>query len=556
MQAVWFDSGPARRGRLFLAVHHLAVDGVSWRVLVPDLADAYAALAEGGRPAPAPVGTSLRQWSRWMTERAEAADVVGELDHWRETLADRAAPLGARALDPARDVLATRRTLVSSVDGDTTAALLTEVTTAFHAGANDVLLAALALALRDWRRRRGHAAAPVLIDLEGHGREEEAAPDADLSRTVGWFTSLYPVRLDPGVSEPAETWAAGQAVATALRNVKEQLAAVPGKGLGFGLLRHLNPRTAPALAGPGGPDVLFNYLGRSLATRGEGAWSPARDGGALAGHADPGAPFAHPLEINALVHGDGEDGEDGPRLAAEWSWPAGLFTEDEIRDLADTWSTALRALAAHARRPGAGGHTPSDFPLARLEQQDVDEIEAACPDVEDVLPLTPLQEGLAFHAAYDDRAPDVYHVQIALDLNGEVDPGRLREAAEALLRRHPPLRSCVRHRVSGGLVQVVRAEVPVPWRYLDLSGSDPDRQAARAREAVQDDLGRRFDLAEAPLLRLTLLRLGEGRHTLVVTNHHIVLDGWSMPLLLQELFAHYDSRGAGAPARPSGSWRG
>ena len=552
VQAVWFDAGPARPGRLFLAVHHLAVDGVSWRVLVPDLADAYAALAEGGRPAPAPVGTSLRQWSRQLTERARSADVVGELDHWRETLAGATAPLGARALDPTRDVFAARRTLVSAVDGDTTAALLTEVTTAFHADANDVLLTALALALQDWRRRRGHAAGPVLIDLEGHGREEEAVPGADLSRTVGWFTCLFPVRLDPGVTDPAETWADGRTVGTALRDVKEQLAAVPGKGLGFGLLRHLNPETVTALAGLGTPDVLFNYLGRSLATRGRGAWTPARAGGGLAGHADPGAPLAHPLEINALVH---EDGEDGPRLAAEWSWPADLLTEDEVRDLADTWTSALHALAAHARRPGAGGHTPSDFPLVRLEQQDVDEIEAACPDVEDVLPLTPLQQGLVFHAGYDDGAPDVYHVQIALDLDGEIDPGTLREAAGALLRRHPVLRGCVRHLVSGGPVQVVRAEVPVPWRYLDLSGLEPDQQAARARAAVRDDLSRRFDLGEAPLLRLTLLRLGERRHTLALTNHHIVLDGWSMPLLLRELLAQHGPRGAAAPARPTGSWR-
>ncbi|MFJ4679523.1 amino acid adenylation domain-containing protein [Kitasatospora sp. NPDC088783] len=552
VQAVWFDAGPDHPGRLFLAVHHLALDGVSWRVLVPDLADAYAALAEGGRPAPAPVGTSLRQWSQQLTERARTGDVVGELGYWRETLTGTTAPLGTRALDPTRDVFANRRTLVSSVDGDTTAALLTQVPTAFHAGANDVLLTALALALQDWRRRRGHAAAPVLVDLEGHGREEEAVPGADLSRTVGWFTSLFPVRLDPGVTDPAETWAEGQAIGTALRNVKEQLAAVPGKGLGFGLLRHLNPQTATALAGLGSPDVLFNYLGRSLITRGPGAWTPVRGSGGLTGHADPEAPLAHLLEINALVH---EDGEDGPRLAAEWSWPADLLTEDEVRNLADTWSTALRALAAHARQPGAGGHTPSDFPLAPLEQQDIDEIEADCPDVEDVLPLTPLQEGLAFHAAYDDRAPDVYHVQIALELDGEIDPGTLHEAATALLRRHPVLRTCVRQRMSGGLVQVVRAEVPVPWRYQDLSELDPDQQATQAQAAVRDDLSRRFDLAEAPLLRLTLLRLGEGRHTLVVTNHHIVLDGWSMPLLLQELFAHYGTRGADAPARPAGSWR-
>ncbi|WP_078612810.1 non-ribosomal peptide synthetase [Streptomyces canus] len=551
LQAVWCDAGQDRPGTLLLTVHHLAVDGVSWRVLVPDLADAYTALAEGGRPSPAPVAMPFRQWARALAESALTPEREAELPYWRRVLTRTGTPLGGRPLDPARDTHATRRTLVSRLDSATTAALFTEVTAAFHATANDVLLTALALAVQDLRRRHGGARAPVLVDVEGHGREEEAVDGADLSRTVGWFTTLFPVGVDPEVTDWEDVWAAGAAAGDALRTVKEQLAAVPGNGLGFGLLRHLNPRTSPVLAGPATADIGFNYLGRFAPAGSRGGWSPVADGTGLTGDADPAAPFAHALEINALVHDDAT----GPRLAAEWSWPGGLLAEDDVRDLADTWFRALGALAACARRPGAGGHTPSDFPLVRLAQQDVDEITGACPDAEDILPLTPLQQGLAFHAAYDDRAPDVYHVQVALDLAGDVDAGALREAVATLLRRHPVLRACVRHRPHGGPVQVVRAQVPTPWRYVDLSATDPAERAAQAERLVREDLSRRFDLAEAPLLRCTLLRLDERRFTLAVTNHHIILDGWSMPLLLQELFALYRNRGTGAPPRRDTSWR-
>ena len=169
----------------------------------------------------------------------------------------------SRALDPAGDTVATVRAVSAEVPAEATAALLATVPAAFHGGVNDVLLAGLAVAVAAWRDRRGQPGTSVLVDVEGHGREPgEAGPDVDLSRTVGWFTSIYPVRLDSGTVALAEVVAGGPAAGEVVRRVKEQVRAVPGDGLGYGLLRYLNPETGPVLAGLPVPQIGFNYLGR------------------------------------------------------------------------------------------------------------------------------------------------------------------------------------------------------------------------------------------------------------------------------------------------------
>ncbi|MBY8848475.1 amino acid adenylation domain-containing protein, partial [Saccharothrix sp. MB29] len=252
VEVVWFDRGPAERGLLLLVVHHLVVDGVSWRVLVPDLAEAWRGEDDGLTP----VGTSLRAWARELG--AEASRRTAELDHWARTLGTVDQRLGSRPLDPARDTVATLGRLSLTLEAETADGLLTAVPTRFTAEVNDVLLAAFALAFAQWRPAPGG----VLLDLEGHGRDEEAVGGADLSRTVGWCTSIHPVRLDPGGLDRAEAFAGGPAAGHLVKRVKEQLRQVPDKGIGFGMLRHLNSDTGPVLAAPPSPLVGFNYLGR------------------------------------------------------------------------------------------------------------------------------------------------------------------------------------------------------------------------------------------------------------------------------------------------------
>ncbi|MGW7057976.1 amino acid adenylation domain-containing protein [Streptomyces sp. NPDC054904] len=372
VQAVWFDSGPATPGRLLLAAHHLVVDAVSWNILLPDLRAAWEAARDGKEPEPAPVGTPLRRWAE-ILEELTPGRAAAELDLWTDALRLPAPDLTLRPLDPAQDTAAGARNFTQSLPVEVTRALLDVVPGALNAGVHEVLITALALAVEQWRDRRGlPGGRGVLVDVEGHGRQE-IAEGLDLSRTVGWFTTIRPARLDPGVEDWPGLWAGGPEAGRAVRAVKEQLRAVPDEGIGYGLLRHLDPEAGPRLAALATAPLLFNHLGRADApAAGPGAdWGPAAETDlVLAEGAD--LPLSHLLEINsvALTH------EDGPRLTATWTWPGRLLSDADVRELADTWFRALRALTEHAERPDAGGYSPSDLALVELSQDEIDGLEA------------------------------------------------------------------------------------------------------------------------------------------------------------------------------------
>ena len=236
VQAVWFDAGAEQAGRLLLTIHHLAVDGVSWRILVPDLAAAWGAIVAGRAPALEPCGTSFRRWVQGLLAAAREPAWLEELSYWKATLSGPDPPLTHQPLDVERDTYATARHLTLMLPADVSAALLTTVPEAFHGRVNDVLLTALVVALAGWRRRRAPGKGisnAVLIDLEGHGREEQLFEGVDLTRTVGWFTSLFPVRLDAGRLDLEEALEGGAALGEAFKRIKEQLRSAARWGSGL-----------------------------------------------------------------------------------------------------------------------------------------------------------------------------------------------------------------------------------------------------------------------------------------------------------------------------------
>ncbi|GGL11304.1 non-ribosomal peptide synthetase [Nocardia jinanensis] len=552
VQVVWFDPvNTTEPGRVLLLVHHSAIDGVSWRVLVPDLAVAWARIRSGEPPGLAPVGTSMRRWAHGLVEAAHRPERIAELELWQAMVAENDPVIGSRPFDPAVDVAATLRAVEVDVSPEVTEALSTEVPAAFHGSVTDGLLAALALALTKWRRARetsarGDLPADIVIGLEGHGREETAVQGADLTRTVGWFTTSFPLRLDLSDIDLDDACAGGPAMGAAVKSVKEQLRAVPDHGIGYGLLRYLDEDTEPVLRTLPSPQIGFNYLGRIATGMPEGmpavGWLPVDDGGDLSSAElvraqNPDMPVTAALDITARMLDDG----GRPRLRALWSYPAGLLTADEVRAAAESWRAVLAALAAHTHRSGAGGWTPSDLDLVRLAQSEIERLEDRYPASSDIWPLTPLQEGLLFHALVSEESTDAYVVQLVVELRGPVDPRRLRRAGQLLLDRHANLRTAFV--TDTGPVQVVDEGVEAPWSELDLSGLDEQGREREWDLLMAADRATRFDPARAPLLRWMLVTTGPQKYRLVLTNHHLLLDGWSLPLLLRELLVLYATDG-------------
>ncbi|MBQ1088778.1 non-ribosomal peptide synthetase [Streptomyces sp. B93] len=343
VRAVWFDAGGAP-GRLLLMAHHLVVDGVSWRVLLPDLAAAWRDVRAGRAVRLDPVETSFARWSRLLTELAREPAREAELETWTAVLGGEPFPLPRRP-EPDRDTAATRREVVLRLPADRTGPLLSTVPAAFGAGVDDVLLAALALAFADWRRRHGGTETSLLVDLEGHGRVEElAGDDVDLSRTVGWFTGIHPVRLDAGGIDVDAALAGGAEADEAVRRVRELRRALPANGVGHGMLRYLNPRTREVLSALEPARVEFNYLGR-FGVPEETDWSYAPEDDVADVGPEPAMRQGHALEINVVT----EDRADGPVLAAHWAHLAELLPGEAVQDLAGTWFRALQALIVRAR---------------------------------------------------------------------------------------------------------------------------------------------------------------------------------------------------------------
>jgi amino acid adenylation domain-containing protein/non-ribosomal peptide synthase protein (TIGR01720 family) len=341
-----FDLGPNKPGRLLLVIHHLAVDGVSWRILLEDLQTAYQQLSRGQAIALPPKTTSFQEWAQQLNEYAQSTALEQELDYWLASSWSGVAPLPVDTLE-GDNTEASARTVSVSLSVPDTRALLQEVPQAYNTQINDVLLTVLVQAFAQWTGTRC-----LLVDLEGHGREEIFA-EVDLSRTVGWFTTIFPVLLElREVDHPGE----------ALKSVKEQLRCIPHGGIGYGLLRYLNGDEAIAekLRTLPQAEVSFNYLGQFDQVLSSDSMFGLTKESSGPEHSQLGH-RSYLLDVNAFVAGG--------QLQLDWIYNEHRHQRATIEGLAKGFVAALQALIAHCQSPEAGGYTPSDFPLARLDEQ-------------------------------------------------------------------------------------------------------------------------------------------------------------------------------------------
>ena len=515
--------GAAGAGRIVVVIHHLGVDTVSWPIIVEDLLTAWAQLSAGQPLQLRPEATTERSWFAALAARAAVFD--DETDYWLARSPQLPTPIGTSPRSAPRFADTAEQT--HRIESSLAQRLLTSVPEAFDGAVTDVLLAALGRAVRSWQRDAGIADEnPVTLLVESHGRYEEILEGgsdprtADLSRTVGWFTSIAPLALDPSAD-----------MIHAVKAAKEERLGQPRHGQGFGVLRNV---TGSELARRPLPSIAFNYLGgRGTSVEATAATNlvPASDAPPLPAFTRGHLRQAGVLAINAqVVPGDG-----GPEIVSWWRLPADPDMASAVADIASRWRAEL-ADVADAIDAADPGLSPSDVPGSSVTQDDLDDLAERFGGAE-IWPLSPLQQGLLFQSELvDEAAVDVYVTQATLGLVGEVDIERLRRAADGLLDHHSALRSAFVSTASGAQVAVVPQAVDVPWRVVDLPAG-VDVAGAVAEIAVAERLSG-FDLEAPPLIRLVLVRHDAGA-SLVVTNHHILFDGWSGPLVLADLLALY-----------------
>src|ERR1044071_3154026 len=524
LRAAWFDYGAGEPGRLFLVAHHLCVDGISWRVLAEDLQRAYEEL-EAGREVRLPAKTtSWKEWARLLEEKAASPEALSEVDEWLDARRLDAAPLPTD-FAAGDNTEASAHILTVELDEEETESLLRDVPKVFQARINDVLLTALARSFANWT-----GSPKLLLDLEGHGRED-LVEGADISRTVGWFTNIAPVPLELGDARDLRD--SLSAIAASLRRV-------PNNGVGYSLLRYLSPdaELRESLRAMPRAEVSFNYMGQVDQSFGGAAmFKPLTIAiGPTLGSRNA---LPHLLYVNGIIF-------DG-RLRMRFKFSENTYRRSTIEALANDYLKELRLFVAGSCAPKAARYKPEDFPLAKLDEAALAKVvaqvrfagedESSRAGIDDIYPLSPAQEGILFHSLYDAQS-EIYSVQILCALGG-LNVEALERAWQTVAERHAILRTAFVWEGLDRPLQVVGRRVRLLLEQRDLRGLTPAEQAQAVETFLRADRARGYELARAPLTRLALLQTGDNEYQFVWSQHHLLLDGWSISLILKEVFTLY-----------------
>lgn len=343
VRIVWSQGGGRGEGQVVFIIHHLAVDGVSWRIIVSDFESILEALLNDHPPQLSFSGTPFALWASVLLENAHKPETMSELPFWQRIVMSDDPPLSSRALSPESDTFETSKSFTKRLTHGASDRLIVAARDDFEADINVVLLTALAIAVLQWRSHRGVAfTSNLLLDVEGHGREQ-IEPEIDLSHTVGWFTSLYPISIDPGLAVSEDMLSNKADIVRAFRRVREQLSEVPRQGIGYGQLRYLNTESANSLKTAPSPQIAFNYLGR-FDTALPSKLLLESDVSPIGGSIGASTSLGHSIEVTAVISLH----EGAPNVSSTWTWASDLFEHSEIEGLSNLWMEALEAIALHA----------------------------------------------------------------------------------------------------------------------------------------------------------------------------------------------------------------
>ncbi|HEX9986362.1 MAG TPA: amino acid adenylation domain-containing protein [Thermoanaerobaculia bacterium] len=512
-RAIYFTpaEGTAATGRLFLVAHHIVVDGVSWRILLSDIEQAYHQFTAGEPVVLAPKTSSFQQWGAALEQYAQSPALAAERKYWLGQYEHDVEPLPVDYDFEARMTQrSTKRALVRLTAAETQA-LIQQCAPVYRTTINELLLAGLYLGMRRWTD-----SSALRIALEGHGRES-LFEHLDTTQTVGWFTTVFPLTLS----------SRGTATRDVIKSIKEQYRAIPNNGIGYGVLRHMAHDAElvdKAEANP--PQLVFNYLGQfdSALSKDTGFQGAAESSG---DRTSIDRVRRYQLGLNGRVaNGVLEFGLDYSSLQ---------YDIETMQQLAGFIEAGLRDVIEHCLSVERGEYTPSDFPLASVSQPQLDEWQQTYPSLTRLYPATAMQQGMLFHSMLDSGA---YVTQFCPTFSGPLDIPLFREAWRTVVARHDVFRTAFVGE-GKGLHQLVVAAAEMPWVEEDWRGLPDDEQRERFESYRADDRTRGFDIAVPPLQRIAIFRLGEDRYQLLWSQHHMLIDGWCKAMVHKEVVATY-----------------
>ncbi|MCF6434835.1 non-ribosomal peptide synthetase [Pseudoalteromonas sp. MMG022] len=499
---------------LFVA-HHLIIDGMSWRVLLQDLMQAYGQLSQGHDITLGAKTSSYQQWTEALANYQDAAQDIWALSQPTDSIESDFEQLGD-------NTQASTQMWHFELNEKDTQALLKECPSSYNTTINELLLSALAQALHQWQ-----AVDNVSVMLESHGREP-LFDDIDTSQTVGWFTSIYPLVLNCADVEIGAT----------IKDIKERYRAVPNNGIGFGYWAQRNPE----LASQYNPQILFNYLGQfDQAVDNDSGFAFAE--GNLGKAVSDKHQREYLLGINSLV-------SEG-RLSVALDYSENRFKADNIQSLGNLLEQALIELVAHCKVVKQQ-YTPSDFPLASMTQKELDVLQQQH-DIAKLYPATSMQKGMMFQSLVKN---DAYLTQSDFVFTGEINLAYFQQAWQSVIDRFDVFRTVF---VGSGesLHQLVVKQATLPWHVEDLRALNEQQQLQRFDEYRRQDRQQGVDLANsAPMMRVVIFQLADDKYRLLWTHHHILLDGWSLPIVYGAVVESYEClmEGKALVTTPSGDY--
>ncbi|WCM63689.1 non-ribosomal peptide synthetase [Paenibacillus polymyxa] len=499
---------------LLITIHHLVIDGVSWRILFEDLAVGYEQALSGLNIRLPDKTDSFQTWVKQLSAYANSSAMEREKAYWR-------AICGIEMQKLPQDT-ETERTLIRDIETisvqwtwEETEKLLKQAHQAYNTDMNDLLLTALGKAFQDWAGLNC-----VLVNLEGHGRES-VVPEIDVTRTVGWFTSQYPVVLK---------MASLKNISLQIKSVKENLRRIPNKGIGYGLLKYLS-ETQTDTEFSADPEISFNYLGQFDQDLQKNTLqvSTYSSGAPLSGNMQS----SYVLEINGMIIGG--------RLEFTISYSCKQYAKETMVKLARLFRLKLLDVIQHCITKEHNELTPSDllFKGMTLEELEVlTEQTAYLGEIEDVYPLTPMQKGMLFHGQMDPLS-SAYFEQMTFMLQGDLDVEVFAQSLKLFGQRHEVLRTNFCTGWKDESLQVVFRNKQIGFKYDDLRGMSENQHEAYIRKLKSDDMAKGFKLDKDSLMRMSIIRSGEARYHFLWSFHHILMDGWCLSIVAKEIFLIY-----------------